>query len=301
MSYRPDAVRTLVFLVVVCMTAAVSCGRTTAAKTTATFVTGKVMVACAGKDQVPLNVGDEIKNGDIVTTDAMSTATIQLEEVGIVRIAENSRLEMKSLIAENGATELKLENGSVFSRVLKKPGREFRVQTPTLVASVRGTEFMVVADWTRGSVLVREGTVAVATPSDKTEKPVTVKSRAGISADGHVVVAPQYRVEELILEKHALQPYIENIETKKPAEIEKVFKKIEVEERKIDQQLEDMRLTARQKLKKQGKPLFKLFLKDGSQIVGSIEETTEKALKLDTGENVIEIPKGDIRRRVPEQ
>ncbi|TAL31033.1 MAG: hypothetical protein EPN93_18595 [Spirochaetes bacterium] len=300
MNYRL-AMRAFSLLTVLSMMNVVQCSKSREARAVTTLVTGQVSVTYDGRKPIALNVGDEVRRGAVVTTEAMSSATIQLNEVGIVRIAENSRLELKSIIAENGATELKLESGAIFSRVLKRPGTEYRVQTPTLVASVRGTEFMVTSDWSRGGVFVREGTVAVSTPVDKTEKPVTVKKRAAVGSDGRAVVVPQVRVEELILEKHALQPYIENIETKKPAEIEKVFKKIEVEERAIDQKIEDIKLTALQKLKKQGKPLVRLFLRDGSQIIGSVEETTAAGLKLDTGESVIEIPKGDIRRRVPEQ
>ncbi len=302
MNHRSFAAKAAALLVVSTLTALASCGGgSTPAKAVATTVVGKVTVAYPGTDPVALNAGDEVTAGAVITTDAASAATIQLSEVGIVRISENSRLQMKALIAANGATELSLESGSVFSRVIKKPGMEYRVQAPTLVASVRGTEFMVVAEGIYGGVLVREGTVAVATPADKTEQPVTVKKRAAVSAEGKVVVIPQHRFEELVLEKHALQPYIENLETKKPEEIQKVFKKVEIEERKIDNAIAELKLTAREKLKKEGKPLVKLFLKDGSQIVGSVEEVNEKELKLNTGEGVIDIPKGDIRRRVPEQ
>lgn len=300
MNIRLHAARAGVCVVIAATAMLHSCGKTAKeAKAVATLVVGEVTVTHAGKGPAALNAGDEIKAGAVVTTGKKSMATLQIDTVGIVRIAENSTLKMKTLYAAGRATELNLDSGTVFSKVMKKSGMEYQVKTPTLVASVRGTQFVVVARGKGDSVMVREGIVAVATPSEKKAREVTEKKRAAVNEEGRIEIAAQNRLEELILEKYALQPYIDGIETKKPEEVAKAFKEIGKEEERIDKQIEEIKLSPLDRLRKQGKPLVKLFLKDGSQIISSIEETTADGVKLNTGESVIIIPKTDIRRRVP--
>lgn len=300
MKIRLQTARTAFFVVIAATAMLSSCGKTAKeAKAVATLVVGEVTVTSAGKGPASLNAGDEIRAGDIVTTGRRSMATIQIDTVGIVRIVENSTLKMKTLYAAGRPTELNLDSGTVFSKIIKKSGMKYQVKTPTLVASVRGTQFVVVARGKGDSVMVREGIVAVSTPSEKKAREVTEKKRAAVNEEGRIEIAAQNRLEELILEKYALQPYIDGIEAKKPEEVAKAFKDIGKEEERIDKQIEEIKLSPLDRLRKQGKPLVKLFLKDGSLIIGSIEETTADGVKLNTGESVITIPKADIRRRVP--
>ena len=102
-----------------------------------------------------------------------------------------------------------------------------------------------------------------------------------------------------MLEKYALHPYIEDVETKSAEEIEKSFEKVNSEEKKINEEINGLQESLLDKLRRQGKPLVRLYLKDGSQLIGSIEESTAENVNLNTGENIITIPKAEIKRRVP--
>jgi hypothetical protein len=266
-----------------------------------TFVLGKVTVTSPDGTSAALSVKDEIETGAVIETGAKSFANLQIADTGMIRVDEKSRLEMKDILSADNGTVLNLKTGSAFSRVIKKLDTKYRIETPTMVASVRGTEFLTIASDKKGQVLVKEGTVNVSTSSDTEGKPVTERKRAAVDDKGGIKLAFQNKLQELTLEKYALNPYIEGAEIKSAEEIQEIYKSLNPEEKKIDKKIEEtkvMMLSPLDRLRKAGKPLVELFLKDGSQIIGAIEKTTETNIKLNTGESVIEIPKADIKRRV---
>ena len=68
--------------------------------------------------------------------------------MGLVRLGENSRLKLGDLSSQ-GRLNIQLQKGRAgFLMKRLKPNSEFRVSTPTVVASVRGTSFLVGIDST---------------------------------------------------------------------------------------------------------------------------------------------------------
>lgn len=119
-----------------------------------------------------LAAGAEIRTGK------KSSVTLQLSPTLMCRIGENTVLRLETL---SGKTRLQLKTGSVGARVQPNTGTQMQVVTPTAVAGVRGTEFIVESDAgdisqaDEGStenpesrVLVNEGTVAVSPANDET-------------------------------------------------------------------------------------------------------------------------------------
>jgi hypothetical protein len=88
-------------------------------------------------------------------------------EGSVIRILEKSSVVMtelvKNLTDNKELTELYVENGKVFSKVTRKlsEGEKFRVNTPTAVAGVRGTEFIVSEENGKSNIACIEGKVAV--------------------------------------------------------------------------------------------------------------------------------------------
>jgi len=129
------------------------------------FITGDVKIVSEGKT-VSANVGDKIVQGMTVKTGPKAIADIYFEG-SVIRILEKSSVVMKELIKnlkENKElTELYVENGKVFSKVTRKltTGEKFRVNTPTAVAGVRGTEFLVSEEDGKSTIACIEGKVAV--------------------------------------------------------------------------------------------------------------------------------------------
>jgi hypothetical protein len=266
-----------------------------------TFVLGNVTVTRPDGSSAALNVKDEIKTGAAIETGVKSFVNLQIADAGLIRVDEKSRLEMNDILSADNGTVLDLKTGTVFSRVIKKLDRKYRINTPTMIAAVRGTEFLTIATDKKGQVFVKEGIVNVSTSSDTEGKEIIERKRVVVNEKGDIKLAFQNRLQELTVEKYALNPYIENAEIKSAEEIEEIYKSIKPEEKKIDKKIEEvkiMMLTPLDRLRKAGKPLVELFLKDGSEIIGSIEKTTESNISLNTGESIIEIPKTDIKRRV---
>jgi hypothetical protein len=87
-------------------------------------------------------------SGDAVRTAAESRLEIKLDEESVVRIGENSELEITKPNLMNlagGETQAKLKKGKIWSNVrrMAEDQRRMTVSTPTVVAAIRGTVFRI--------------------------------------------------------------------------------------------------------------------------------------------------------------
>ena len=129
------------------------------------FTTGDVKLVVNGQ-AITANTGDKITQGMTVKTGSKSIVDIYFEG-SVIRILEKSSVVMtelvKNLTDSKELTELYVENGKVFSKVTRKltEGEKFRVNTPTAVAGVRGTEFIVSEENGKSNIACIEGKVAV--------------------------------------------------------------------------------------------------------------------------------------------
>lgn len=125
----------------------------------ATEVAGEVRVEIAGAQAVPLTVQMAITAEASIETAASGSATLVRGEERIV-VAPNSRLRLPAEAAD-GFTRVIEEFGSLFFRVGKKTTPHFRVETPLLAATVKGTAFTVTVDHKGANVEVTDGLVLV--------------------------------------------------------------------------------------------------------------------------------------------
>lgn len=141
------------------------------------FYYGDVIVELDGKKTKPklkmiLHSGDEIETGKNARVD------IQLPNFGIIRVNQNSELELEKVITDvNQAITAGLDKGQILCKLKKvKKGDEFKVETPTAVAGIRGTTFLVESDEEnkKSEIAVTEGSVEVVNKKDP-EKKKTVK------------------------------------------------------------------------------------------------------------------------------
>jgi len=102
---------------------------------------------------------------DKIQTKEDSSAEIIFDYENVIELSQNSLLEIKSLkIKEDDSKEslLKLEIGRVLAEVGEIPASsKFEIHTPTAVAGVRGTEFLVEEKDGESSVAVFKGKVGV--------------------------------------------------------------------------------------------------------------------------------------------
>lgn len=93
------------------------------------------------KDYINAKLGQSLSSGDEVKTGAKSLAQIKFTDGSIINIRENSSLK---IYADKKGKDISktthLDKGNLQFNVSKQDAEEFKFTTPTMVASIRGTE-----------------------------------------------------------------------------------------------------------------------------------------------------------------
>ncbi|HPP04109.1 MAG TPA: FecR domain-containing protein [Spirochaetota bacterium] len=111
-----------------------------------------------------LVAGDLLKESDTIKTESKSNVEIQFQEGSIIKIKENSELKIAKLYSEQNInnTKLFLNSGTLLAKPEKQTeGSSFEVDTKSITAGVRGTEFIVVAGSNVTKVAVNSGKVII--------------------------------------------------------------------------------------------------------------------------------------------
>jgi len=205
------------------------------------FIAGDVKLVTDG-NSVTANLGDKITQGMIVKTGAKSVADIYFQG-SVIRILEKSSVVMKELVRNvkdnKDLTELYVENGQVFSKVTRKltEGERFKVNTPTAIAAVRGTEFLVDAENDKSVIGCIEGTVAVkqAGSEDSTFVDVEAGKEANVESGKPVSVndLKQQNLENIRKIKEDIKELREDIRKKFEAQREEIRQAV-VEQKEVN-------------------------------------------------------------------
>ncbi len=131
----------------------------------ATKVTGKTefLRQSLGDEFTSLKPGTVLEDGDLLRTGANGfAAVIFIDDKSTLKIRENSELEIGGQrSASSISKKIEMEAGTVRARINEQKKSEFVIQTPTSVASVKGTDFWLVSDPLTGDQLYGlDGTVA---------------------------------------------------------------------------------------------------------------------------------------------
>jgi len=128
-------------------------------------------------------IGMVVKMGADIRTYVESSADIELESGTIIKVGENTVVSLAKLLQNKkndiSNTNLKVATGTVWANVKKLTNTksDFDFETPTAVASIRGTRLGVSVDMNGTGVDVYEGLVMVREKS--TGKTVSVASNTG--------------------------------------------------------------------------------------------------------------------------
>jgi hypothetical protein len=126
-------------------------------------VSGDVRVAIQGATRA-------VRAGSALATPAMirtgRDGHIELRQGGTTAtVASDSEIEIAAPDARNGLVErIAQTRGNVFYDVAKRSGRKLRVETPYLVAVIKGTQFNVAAQPDSATVSLFEGRLEIWTP-----------------------------------------------------------------------------------------------------------------------------------------
>ena len=118
-----------------------------------------------------------MKEKDVIQT-GQGPMDIQTTTGSTVRVRPYTRLELASLLSNN-TVRLDLKNGTVSARVRRaSAGENFTVTTPTAIAGVRGTAFVVTEDPEKGAIVtVVEGSVAMSPRAQDRTEPTPIPGK----------------------------------------------------------------------------------------------------------------------------
>jgi len=90
-------------------------------------------------------MGDILNHGDQLTTSRNTRAAIRFTDDGsVLRMNPQTEMSIKAEGDRNALQKiLQIEFGELWARINKRDNAEYRIQTPTAVAAVKGTEFYV--------------------------------------------------------------------------------------------------------------------------------------------------------------
>ena len=165
------------------------------------FVAGNDAKIISSHGESKAAKGAILHESDRIQTGKKSLIDIVLPQNIVIRINENSTAEMKEFGIGEGKTQkdtVLLQRGTLFAKVAKlEKNSSFAVQTPTMVAGVRGTQFMTQSDEKGISkVAVLEGKVEVKSKSGE-KKEVASGEQAQISDLGKVDAGKMDKATEL--------------------------------------------------------------------------------------------------------
>ena len=178
--------RTAGWLVPVVLLSAVAATSSAQEIGTVAAVDGSVELVRAGS-RIPVTIGTPINTGDEIQSGKPGRAVFVFDDDSVLITADNSRIRIDEHEFRRGAatirSRLQLSQGKVralVSEYYRAANATYEIQSPTALASVQGTEFVMAYD------PVAEVTDVVGVTST-----VRVQSPIGRAARGAVLVSPQ--------------------------------------------------------------------------------------------------------------
>ena len=167
------------------------------------FVTGIVDISDES-GWFPAEIGDFITPANSIRTGADSSCEIQFGTTAVIRLEENSEIDISriNLTPEASKVGLEMVAGSVLAKVQKlSKDDSFSVRTQSAVCGVRGTEFSVTTSEGNKTVFaVKEGSVAVLPPDldiESLKEQVSGKSDSATAAiDQLLESAPRVEADQ---------------------------------------------------------------------------------------------------------
>ena len=156
-----------------------------------TKVKGLVEIMAIGKDNFAnLKPGTILSDGDKIRTGSSGfTAIIFIDDKSTLKLKENSEAVITGQrSARSIAKKINMDVGTVRATV-NKQNSDFVIQTPTSVASVKGTDFWMITDPVDGDLVIGlEGLVTLTNNETGAEVDVTEGTSGSSTPDGVVDV-----------------------------------------------------------------------------------------------------------------
>ncbi len=123
-------------------------------------VKGDVKLLPAGSfEMFTIEVGSQLENGDVIQTAQDGFAIIMFnDDKTLLKLRDNVQITMND---EPASRTLKVDKGQTLFEVSQQKIKDFKVQTPVSVASVKGTKFWVDCQGNTDRIYTTEGAVDV--------------------------------------------------------------------------------------------------------------------------------------------
>lgn len=211
-------------------------------KLTVQSAIGNVIIKSANSERVPV-IGEEIKQGDRIITSKRSIIDIQYRTNGVLRINENSNVEIALLLSSNGVehSKLNMPEGKIFVTISKlTKDSKFEVSTNTTVAAIRGTSFRVTAGKKESKIDVLAGKIKVNPVKDGQ----VVEKIEKIVETNNTVMLDDKSVDEIVEGKKEIE--VVKLKTEDAEEIREEIKDIKVSEQMKQEVKEEIKEVIRE-------------------------------------------------------
>jgi hypothetical protein len=153
----------------------------------------------------PARAGMMVKMGWSIRTYIESSADVEIETGTLIRVGENSVVTLSKMLTDKQAgvtsSDVKVATGKIWANVKKLTNTksEFEFETPTAVASIRGTKLGLAVDKDGTQLDVYEGLVVVR-PRGGAGKEVAVstRNRAVINGASHAIQVIQFTEKDTL-------------------------------------------------------------------------------------------------------
>lgn len=136
-----------------------------------------------------LGAGAQLAPGSAVRTDGSGRMELT-NGIDTIRMSPSSEIELPAGKEGDPVTHIIQWVGTAFFHVGKRPGPQFEVDTPYIVAIVKGTKFTIAVADDGASIKVSEGVVGVSAAAGGSSIDVTAGGSASVSADHRDTVVP---------------------------------------------------------------------------------------------------------------
>ncbi|MCB1307743.1 MAG: FecR domain-containing protein [Leptospiraceae bacterium] len=150
------------------------------------------MVPAGSEARQPATIGQAVGENDTVGTGPASAMELTIRNIGTVRLGENTELFLAELQAQN-RIRVRVDAGNAGFFVRTEENYELEAALPTMVASVRGTEFILSPESPRGEpnwIALFDGAIVLADDKDGSmplEGPGEVSLPAGGKLDASLI------------------------------------------------------------------------------------------------------------------
>ncbi len=135
-----------------------------------TYAEGRVDIFKPGSEMpVPARTDEVISLGDVIRTKSHSKAEITFKDQSILRLAENSRVNVKDYqLTEDDKRQtatIELERGKIRTIIEKMAGADFKINTPNAHGTIKGSDVFAFYQAGNSGMLVSSGSLQVVNPN----------------------------------------------------------------------------------------------------------------------------------------